>query len=397
MSISRTAWRQGFHATRCIGSKTLSGGSIHRSLFARTRHQHTAAAREGGLASSQIFDHAALPRVTLPFPSSVQVSVIQLPDEAVPQRSPYGRLTVEELVTMQSRFRDASKGSWEHMELFNRSAVIRVHGPQGSVYVTIPELIRTSVSVESAEGRTVDLHGEPESVQKQLDLAASAAAAPDAERFLHVSVTDSRSRFQSLAWKRTAMTLKRAIEGVAEGHILPLRIVGIGYRAELADLDPKGSVEDFQLLSSYAHRYRIRIERDPILWLIAQRFPDSHYAKLMSLQPLVNPYDRYGSSSVVGGDTSNTANRSTAGALPKAQKLLLKVGYSHLVPVVVPPHVTTLVPNPTRIVLRGTDYQQMFEFAHRIRSHRKPEPYKGKGIFVGDQTIKLKEKKGKSK
>lgn len=33
------------------------------------------------------------------------------------------------------------------------------------------------------------------------------------------------------------------------------------------------------------------------------------------------------------------------------------------------------------------------QFAANIRKWRKPEPYKGKGIFVNSETIKLKNKK----
>lgn len=32
-------------------------------------------------------------------------------------------------------------------------------------------------------------------------------------------------------------------------------------------------------------------------------------------------------------------------------------------------------------------------FAGRVKQWRKPEPYKGKGIFINDETIKLKSKK----
>lgn len=35
----------------------------------------------------------------------------------------------------------------------------------------------------------------------------------------------------------------------------------------------------------------------------------------------------------------------------------------------------------------------LLQFAAKIRMWRKPEPYKGKGIFVNGETIKLKAKK----
>ena len=39
------------------------------------------------------------------------------------------------------------------------------------------------------------------------------------------------------------------------------------------------------------------------------------------------------------------------------------------------------------------DWIHYDEHAAEIRAWRKPEPYKGKGIFVNDETIKLKAKK----
>jgi large subunit ribosomal protein L6 len=50
-------------------------------------------------------------------------------------------------------------------------------------------------------------------------------------------------------------------------------------------------------------------------------------------------------------------------------------------------------PNPTRLIIEGVDKQAVTQFAAKIREHKKPEPYKGKGIYVNDETIKLKEKK----
>ena len=50
-------------------------------------------------------------------------------------------------------------------------------------------------------------------------------------------------------------------------------------------------------------------------------------------------------------------------------------------------------PQPTRILLEGPEKRIVKQFAAEIRAWRKPEPYKGKGIFVDDETIRLKAKK----
>ncbi|KAI9854918.1 MAG: hypothetical protein M1813_000641 [Trichoglossum hirsutum] len=71
----------------------------------------------------------------------------------------------------------------------------------------------------------------------------------------------------------------------------------------------------------------------------------------------------------------------------------LKVGYSHPIELGVPLGVTASTPQPTRILLEGCDKEVVMQFAAKIRAWRVPEPYKGKGIFVNGETIKLKAKK----
>lgn len=71
----------------------------------------------------------------------------------------------------------------------------------------------------------------------------------------------------------------------------------------------------------------------------------------------------------------------------------LKLGYAHPVELGIPQGVKASTPQPTRILLEGCDKQALKQFAAEIRRWRKPEPYKGKGIFVGEETIRLKAKK----
>ncbi|KAF1981961.1 mitochondrial 54S ribosomal protein YmL16 [Aulographum hederae CBS 113979] len=80
---------------------------------------------------------------------------------------------------------------------------------------------------------------------------------------------------------------------------------------------------------------------------------------------------------------------------PDQQFVNLKVGYSHPIELGVPKGVKASVPQPTRILLEGVDKEVVMQFAAEIREWRKPEPYKGKGIFVNDETIRLKSKKVK--
>jgi large subunit ribosomal protein L6 len=71
----------------------------------------------------------------------------------------------------------------------------------------------------------------------------------------------------------------------------------------------------------------------------------------------------------------------------------LKVGYSHPIELGLPKGVKASTPQPTRILLEGPERQVLMQFAANIRKWRVPEPYKGKGIFVNGETIKLKNKK----
>lgn len=78
---------------------------------------------------------------------------------------------------------------------------------------------------------------------------------------------------------------------------------------------------------------------------------------------------------------------------PGQQFVNLKVGYSHPIELGIPPGVKASTPQPTRLLLEGADKETVMQFAANIRQWRKPEPYKGKGIFVNGETIRLKNKK----
>lgn len=73
----------------------------------------------------------------------------------------------------------------------------------------------------------------------------------------------------------------------------------------------------------------------------------------------------------------------------------VKVGYSHPIELGLPKGVTASTPQPTRLLLEGPEKEVVMQFAAKIRMWRKPEPYKGKGIFVNGETIRLKNKRNK--
>ncbi|KAI0761971.1 ribosomal protein L6 [Trametes elegans] len=77
------------------------------------------------------------------------------------------------------------------------------------------------------------------------------------------------------------------------------------------------------------------------------------------------------------------------------QRLNMKLGFSHSVFVSVPDHIKIEVPQPTKIVLSCTDKHKLGLFAAQIRRWRPPEPYKGKGIIVGNERVRMKTVKKK--
>ncbi|WP_320672513.1 50S ribosomal protein L6 [Patulibacter defluvii] len=73
----------------------------------------------------------------------------------------------------------------------------------------------------------------------------------------------------------------------------------------------------------------------------------------------------------------------------KGKNLELALGYSHPVAIEAPEGIEFEVPQPTRIVIKGTSKQLVGEIAAKIRKQRPPEPYKGKGIrYEGEYVVR---------
>ncbi|NLJ46378.1 MAG: 50S ribosomal protein L6 [Treponema sp.] len=71
--------------------------------------------------------------------------------------------------------------------------------------------------------------------------------------------------------------------------------------------------------------------------------------------------------------------------------LVLSLGYSNDVVVGLPKGISATVEmNGQKIVVSGYDRQLVGKFASEIRSLRKPEPYKGKGIRYETETVRKK-------
>ena len=74
-------------------------------------------------------------------------------------------------------------------------------------------------------------------------------------------------------------------------------------------------------------------------------------------------------------------------AIIQENDIILSLGYSHPVKIEIPKDISVEVVQNTTINLKSCDKELLGLFASNIRSWRKPEPYKGKGILYKDEQI----------
>ncbi|MBC7424988.1 MAG: 50S ribosomal protein L6 [Bacteroidia bacterium] len=140
--------------------------------------------------------------------------------------------------------------------------------------------------------------------------------------------------------------------------------------------------------------FKINIE-DGILTVIRPSETKEHRSLHGLYRSLIN-------NNVVGVSEGHKTKQELVGVGYKAtnngQILDLTLGYSHRIMLEVPVEVKVVTVTekgvPPAILLESIDKQLLGQVAAKIRSFRKPEPYKGKGIrFAGEQ---LRRKAGKS-
>ncbi len=68
----------------------------------------------------------------------------------------------------------------------------------------------------------------------------------------------------------------------------------------------------------------------------------------------------------------------------------MQIGYSHPIYFIPPEGITLTSPINTQIIVSGIDKQLVGAVAAKLRSFRKPEPYKGKGIKYSTEVIRRK-------
>jgi large subunit ribosomal protein L6 len=74
----------------------------------------------------------------------------------------------------------------------------------------------------------------------------------------------------------------------------------------------------------------------------------------------------------------------------KGQSVIFNLGFSHPIEYPIPDGIAVKVERQTHIVVTGADKQQVGQVAAIMRSLRKPDPYKNKGIRYSDEVLKKK-------
>ena len=74
-------------------------------------------------------------------------------------------------------------------------------------------------------------------------------------------------------------------------------------------------------------------------------------------------------------------------AAVQGKEIILNLGYSHPVKIEIPEIISVEIIQNTTINLKSCDKEHLGLFAANIRSWRKPEPYKGKGILYKNEEI----------
>ena len=77
-------------------------------------------------------------------------------------------------------------------------------------------------------------------------------------------------------------------------------------------------------------------------------------------------------------------------AQKQGNKLILNLGFSHPIELEDPNGIEVEVPAANKIIVKGTNKQQVGNYAAVIRAFRKPEPYKGKGVRYSDEIVRRK-------
>ena len=81
----------------------------------------------------------------------------------------------------------------------------------------------------------------------------------------------------------------------------------------------------------------------------------------------------------------------------KQNILVMTLGFANDIEYVIPEGIKVALDGPTKISVSGIDKQLVGQTAAEIRSLRKPEPYKGKGVRYDNEVVRSKSGKSGKK
>jgi large subunit ribosomal protein L6 len=83
-------------------------------------------------------------------------------------------------------------------------------------------------------------------------------------------------------------------------------------------------------------------------------------------------------------------------AIVENNNLILKLGFSHNITIAIPVNIK-VISQANNLIFSSIDFIFLTQFVHFIKNHKKPEPYKGKGLLLKNEKILKKEGKKSKK
>ena len=83
-------------------------------------------------------------------------------------------------------------------------------------------------------------------------------------------------------------------------------------------------------------------------------------------------------------------------AIVENNNFILKLGFSHNITIAIPVNIK-VISQANNLIFSSIDFIFLTQFVHFIKNHKKPEPYKGKGLLLKNEKILKKEGKKSKK
>lgn len=75
--------------------------------------------------------------------------------------------------------------------------------------------------------------------------------------------------------------------------------------------------------------------------------------------------------------------------------IIIRLGYSHEISLPIPSSLVVSVIKRSNLKVVGNNLDEVHQFAFKLRSFRRPEPFKGKGLVISGEVVRRKEGKKK--